>query len=449
MAGGSDNTRRPAGAGASDTIGLFGGSRSSASAQFGSTRSSRYRRLGQIVEIVSHYDVARGLTPEGLRLMLQELGPTFVKAGQILSMRSEILPQSFCDELSKLRTNVEPMPYETVLAALREEYDRPLEEIFDAIEPEPLGSASVAQVHIARLVDGTDVAVKVQRPRVREVMAQDIDIMRSIARRASHFLADEQFLDVRSVIEELWTSFREETDFNVEARNLHEFGEDNADVRFVTCPRPYLDLCTEHVVVMEYVRGIPIYEVDALREAGYDLDEIGTKLVDNYARQILDVGFFHADPHPGNLIISGGKIAFIDLGMMGRLSAHDRGASRDIVFAVAERDSSRLKDGLLRFSVNTDTTEVDHARLLSDLDAIVDDFGTQSLSELDLGAFVSAVVQMARKNGIELPGTVTMLARSLVTLEGVLDEFIPSVSMIDIIRGHLKAHETPSQVLSD
>lgn len=449
MAGGSDNTRRPAGAGASDTIGLFGGSRSSASAQFGSTRSSRYRRLGQIVEIVSHYDVARGLTPEGLRLMLQELGPTFVKAGQILSMRSEILPQSFCDELSKLRTNVEPMPYETVLAALREEYDRPLEEIFDAIEPEPLGSASVAQVHIARLVDGTDVAVKVQRPRVREVMAQDIDIMRSIARRASHFLADEQFLDVRSVIEELWTSFREETDFNVEARNLHEFGEDNADVRFVTCPRPYLDLCTEHVVVMEYVRGIPIYEVDALREAGYDLDEIGTKLVDNYARQILDVGFFHADPHPGNLIISGGKIAFIDLGMMGRLSAHDRGAIRDIVFAVAERDSSRLKDGLLRFSVNTDTTEVDHARLLSDLDAIVDDFGTQSLSELDLGAFVSAVVQMARKNGIELPGTVTMLARSLVTLEGVLDEFIPSVSMIDIIRGHLKAHETPSQVLSD
>ena len=138
MAGGSDNTRRPAGAGASDTIGLFGGSRSSASAQFGSTRSSRYRRLGQIVEIVSHYDVARGLTPEGLRLMLQELGPTFVKAGQILSMRSEILPQSFCDELSKLRTNVEPMPYETVLAALREEYDRPLEEIFDAIEPEPV-----------------------------------------------------------------------------------------------------------------------------------------------------------------------------------------------------------------------------------------------------------------------------------------------------------------------
>lgn len=422
---------------APETIGLF------ASGAPSGSRAARHRRLRQIIGVVSHYDVARGLTPEGLRLMLQELGPTFVKAGQILSMRSEILPESFCRELEKLRTDVDPMPYDLVLSTLRDEYDRSLEEIFDAIDPEPLGSASVAQVHVARLVDGTDVAVKVQRPHVRETMAQDVDIMRSIVRHTSRFLDADSFLDARSVIDELWTSFREETDFLVEAHNLEEFRRDNADVAFVTCPKPYLELCTEHVVVMDYVRGIPVHDTAALREAGYDLDEVGTKLVDNYARQILDVGFFHADPHPGNLIVSGGRIAFIDLGMMGRLSVHDRGAIRDIVFAVASRDSARLKDGLLRFSISAGSDQVDHARLLNDLDAIVDDFGTQSLDELDLGAFITAVVQMARKNGIELPGTVTMLARSLVTLEGVLDEFIPNVSMIDIIRSHIQAHETP------
>lgn len=418
------------------TIGLFGGRDSG---EYLLSRGSRLARIGEMVAIVRRYDIFHGLTPQSLRQMLEELGPTFVKAGQILSMRSEILPQSFTRELGRLRTNVEPMDRDTVLSALRAEYDRPIEDIFDAIDDKPLGSASVAQVHKARLVTGELVAVKIQRPHVQEIMAQDISIMRSLARYASRFMGGEQFLDLQSVVDELWQSFREETDFLVEARSLEEFRRNNAGCAFVDCPKPYPTLCTRHVVVMDYVEGIPIDDRRALVRAGYDLEEIGTKLVDNYTSQMLDDGFFHADPHPGNLVIRDGKIVYLDLGIMGRLSSHDRRALRDMVFSVARRDSAGLADGLMRFSVS-ETSGVDQAHLLADLDAIVADFGLSDLSDLDIGSFLNALISMAQKDGVELPGTVTMLARSLVTLEGVAHDLLPETSIVEIIQSHVRAH---------
>lgn len=424
------------------TIGLFGGRDSG---EYALSRGSRLARIGEMVAIVRRYDIFHGLTPQSLRQMLEELGPTFVKAGQILSMRSEILPQSFTRELSRLRTSVEPMDRDTVLSALRAEYDRPIEEIFDAIDDRPLGSASVAQVHKARLVTGELVAVKIQRPHVQEIMAQDISIMRSLARYASRFMGSEQFLDLQSVVDELWQSFREETDFLVEARSLEEFRRNNAECAFVDCPKPYPSLCTRHVVIMDYVEGIPIDDRRALVRAGYDLEEIGTKLVDNYTSQMLDDGFFHADPHPGNLVIRDGKIVYLDLGIMGRLSSHDRRAVRDMVFSVARCDSAGLADGLMRFSVS-DTSGVDQAHLLADLDAIVADFGLSDLSDLDIGSFMNALITMAQKDGVELPGTVTMLARSLVTLEGVAHDLLPETSIVEIIQSHVKAHASGEEL---
>lgn len=428
----------------SETIGLLGG-REDASGQFGISRTSKIARLREILGIARSYDIFHGLTPRTLRELLEELGPTFVKAGQILSMRSEILPESFCRELAKLRTDVEPMDRATMLQTLRDEYEQPIEELFDAIDDVPLGSASVAQVHKARLVTGELVAVKVQRPHVREIMAQDISIMRSLARRAARFMADDQFLDLQSVVQELWQSFVEETDFLVEARSLAEFRRNNAGVRYVECPKPYPELCTPHVVVMDYVEGIPIDDLAELRQQGYDPDEIGTKLVDNYTKQMLDDGFFHADPHPGNLYISDGKIVYLDLGIMGRLSSRDRMALAEMVEAVGLHDSAKLKHGLLLFSVS-DVANVNHANLLADLDAIVAIYGDAELSELDMGAFLGSLVSMARKNGIELPGTVTMLARSLVTLEGVADQLLEGTSIVEIIKRHVAATSSGNMV---
>ena len=420
-------------------IGPFGSGRRANAARYGLSRKRRHARLVQIFGIVRKYDVLHGITPVKFRRMLEELGPTFVKAGQILSMRSEILPERFCKELSKLRSDVDPMPHETVIAALEAEYGPRLDTVFDAIGELPLGSASVAQVHRARLASGEDVAIKIQRPHVQEVMAQDIDIMRSLVRHLTPLFKGDQFLDLTSVVEELWDTFREETDFLVEARNLEEFHRNNEACAFVTCPKPYLSLCTKHVVVMECVEGISVSSPARLVSAGYDLDEIGTKLVDNYASQLLDDGFFHADPHPGNIVIAGGQIVFLDLGITGRLSASLRRIMRDMIFSVAERDTPRLKSALLRLSLSN-PEDVDHAELLADLDEVVDEFGTVSLSELDLGSFLGDIVSLARRNGIELPGQITSMARGLVTLEGVLDEFLPGVNMIEIISQHIRAH---------
>ncbi len=428
------------------TIGLLRGARRNDASRYGVSAKRRHARILQIFGIVRKYDVFGGITPVKFRRMLEELGPTFVKAGQILSMRSEILPERFCSELTKLRSDVDPMPYETVIAVLEQEYGGQFGELFDAIGEHPLGSASVAQVHRARLATGEDVAVKVQRPHVQEVMAQDIDIMRSLVRHLTPFFKGEQFLDLTSVVEELWDTFREETDFLVEARNLEEFRRNNEDCKFVTCPKPYLRLCTKHVVVMDYVDGITISSPARLVEEGYDLTEIGTKLVDNYASQLLDDGFFHADPHPGNIEVFGGQIVFLDLGITGRLSPSLRRIMRDMIFSVAERDTPRLKSALLRLS-STSPDEVDHAELLADLDEVVDEFGTVSLSELDLGSFLGNIIALARRNGIELPGQITSMARGLVTLEGVLDEFLPGVNMIDIISQHIRAHTDAAEKL--
>lgn len=407
-------------------------------ARYGLTPASRRRRLRQIMGVLRRTHAFEGdMTPQKLRRLLEALGPTFVKAGQILSMRPDILPQEYCDELAKLRTDAEPMPYDEVVATIEEEYGRPLASVFAEFDVRPLGSASVAQVHRARLRTGEDVAVKVQRPGVQKTMASDIDILRQLCRHL-RFLWRGGVMDLNQMVEEFWNAFVQETDFLVEARNLQEFRALNERCAYIDCPAPYMALCTGHIVVMDYVEGISLENPEKLIAAGYDLDEIGIKLVDNYATQVLDDGFFHADPHPGNIIVSGGKIVYIDLGMTGRLSAHDRSCMSQIITAVGESDPHEVVRGLLRLSVSN-PTQVDQPQLTADVDSVVREFGTTSLCDLDLGQMAFTLIGLARKDKVELPAVITMMARGLVTLEGVLDKFVPGVSMIEIIRQHVLA----------
>lgn len=430
-----------------ETLALFG-RRNDFATRYHLTRRGKIKRLGQITRIVEQFDVLHGLTPVKMRLMFEALGPTFVKVGQILSMRSEILPQSFCDELAKLRADADPMPYSTVLDVLAAEYGRPADEVFAHIDPKPLGSASLAQVHRATLKTGEDVAIKVQRPGVRETMAQDVSIMRSIAKAATKVIRTSQIVDLKGVVEELWDTFESETDFLIEARNLAEFKRFAVRFKYMDCPTAYTELCTEHVVVMEYIDGISVSHPGRLVDAGYDLKEIGTKLVDNYATQILDDGFFHADPHPGNIIIRGGQIVLIDLGMTGRLDQRTRAVLKEMIFAVAKQDSPALAEGLLRFA-GTEADPEDYPALLADLDVIVKEFGTVDLAELDIAAFLTALTQMAGRHNIEVPSTVTTVGRALVTLEGLLDEFIPDVNMIEIISDHIATSKSLKNATKD
>lgn len=421
------------------TIGLFGvgtGAHQGAAGRI-RHRRGRVRRLAEMIRIANRFDIIRGLTPVTMRRMFEALGPTFVKVGQILSMRSEILPEAFCRELSKLRADADPIPYSVVTSTLAAEYGRPLDQIFSSIDSVPLGSASLAQVHRARLVSGEDVAVKVQRPGIQETMAQDIDILRSMVKWASRLVRSSQVVDLRGVVEELWETFQSEVDFQQEAANLAEFKDFCNSYAYIDCPKPYPGLCTRHVVVMEYIDGISLSRPAQLVAQGYDLREIGTKLVDNYASQIMDRGFFHADPHPGNIIIRDGCIVLIDLGMVGRLDKVTKAALKDMIFAVGREDSPALAQGLLRFAGTGEARAEDYPYLLADLDAVVQRFGKLDLADLDIAEYVNAVMKLAARHGIKVPGSVTMVARCLVTLEGLLDEFLPEANIVQIIADHV------------
>lgn len=405
--------------------------------KFGLSRKSRMRRLREIIKLMRKHRVQEGLSPDQLRSFLIDLGPSFIKIGQMLSLRSEILPQAYCDALSDLQMDCDPMPFEDTLAALEDVYGSRFHDIFRKIDPKPLGSASLAQVHKAELSNGDVVAVKVQRPGVRAVMAQDIDVMRSVAKHVSRFMKDTQMLDLRDVVEELWATFLEETDFMKEANNLREFAELNKDVVFISCPKPYMEYCTESVLVMEYIEGVSIRDTKRLKELGYDLDEIGLKVMDNYATQILEHGFFHADPHPGNLFVHEGKVVYLDLGIMGRLSVRERMGFSKIIEAVGAQNASDLKDALISFSVEHDLASIDHARLLAELDNVLKSYCSTNVADIDIGALLSDIMALTRQCKVTLPSSVTAVSRGIVTMEGSLAEYLANTNMIEIINGHI------------
>ena len=411
--------------------------------RFNLNRKSRSRRLREIWSILRKHKALGGVSPEGLRELLEDLGPSFVKIGQTLSTRSEILPQPYCDELAKLQTECDPLPFDEVLDTLRVIYDDKLERVFAEIDPRPLGSASLAQVHKAWLKNGDVVAVKVQRPGVKAVMAQDIDIMRYMAQRFQRFAKSEQMLDFAEVVEEMWVTFLEETDFAREAENLALFKRLNRDVVFIDCPRVYPDLCSEYCLVMEYIEGIPMANHNKLREAGYDLSEIGEKMLDNYATQILDHGFFHADPHPGNIMVRGGQVVYIDLGIMGRLTPTERAGFGTIIEAVGLQDPGKLKDALLSFAVARDTAGIDHSQMLEDLDLLLGSYASCEVVDIDIGQLLSSILALTRSCRVTLPTSITNVSRGIVTMEGTIAEFIANDNIVDIINAHIMRSSDP------
>ena len=416
--------------------------------RFNLNRKSRMRRLREIYAIMQKHHFTKGFTPESFRSMLEDLGPSFVKIGQTLSTRSEILPKAYCEELAKLQTECDPLPFEQILDALDRVYGEARRaSIFSDIDPNPLGSASLAQVHKARLATGEVVAVKVQRPGVKEVMAQDIDIMRIMAKQATRFMPDEQMLDMRDVVDELWNTFLEETNFEREAANLEEFARLNAGCAFIDCPKVYSSLCNESVLVMEYIDGIPIHALDRLRAAGYDLEEIGEKVLDNYASQVLDDGFFHADPHPGNILVRAGKVVYIDLGIMGRLSPRDRAGFGSIIQSVGMESSSELKDALLAFAISRDNGVIDHPRFLADLDLLLKDYGSCGVNDIDVGQFLTDILNLTRQCKVTLPPSITSVSRGLVTLEGTVAPLIPNENIVSIINAHIQRSKDPQEEL--
>ena len=393
-------------------------------------------RLKEITAVLRRHQVTRGVTPEKLRAILEELGPTYVKLGQIMSLHSDVLPQRYCDELMKLTSEVTPMPFETVEEVINRSYREDWHNIFSSIEKETLGSASIAQVHKAKLLDGTDVIVKVERKGIYDIMARDIGLLKRAVGILPPVGGLKNVVDLEMVLDELWSTAQEEMDFLKEAANMEEFTRNNQGIRYIRCPKLYHEYTTSRVLVMEYIGGCPVDDKETLLAEGYDLGEIGRKLVNNYIKQVMEDGFFHADPHPGNVKVMDGKIVWIDMGMMGRLSYRDRNLMAQAVRAIAVGDIALLEATI------TDLGEiqgkVDSGKLYGELRDLMDRYGNASMGSIDAVEFFKDTMEVMKNNSIRLPHGMTMLVRGLTQMQGVLLGISPDINMAEIAAARLR-----------
>lgn len=393
-------------------------------------------RLKEMVAVLRKYDVVRGMTPEKLRHILEDLGPTFVKLGQVMSMRPDFLPQEYCDELMKLQNGAKPLPFSTILEVIEQEYSRRWNKVFSSIDEEVLGSASIAQVHRAVLTTGERVVVKVQRPGIYKVMARDMVLLRRAARLVRVVSHSQDVIDFDMVLEEMWGIAKQEMDFLIEADHIEEFRHLNQDEAFVTCPNVYRNLTTQHILVMEYVDGVRIDDFDGLRARGVDITLLGRRLGENYVKQIIEDGYFHADPHPGNIWVRGGRIVWLDLGMMGRLSNRDRTAIRKAVIALANHDTFEMKTAVLALGVPRG--HINHTALYQDIDALMAQYSTLDFRDLKMGVLTRQIMNILRVHHIACPQGLSMFARGILTIEGVMRLVCPKVSFVEIFAKSLQ-----------
>ena len=387
-------------------------------------------RLKEMVNVLRARDVMRGMTPVKLRQILEDLGPTFVKLGQVMSMRPDFLPQEYCEELMKLQTEAKPLPFEIILQVIEQEYNRRWDKVFSFIDREALGSASIAQVHRAELVSGDKVVVKVQRPGIYEIMSKDIVLLKRAATLVKVLSRSQDVVDFGMVLDEMWTIAKQEMDFLIEADHIEEFRHLNRDVDYVSCPEVYHSLTTQHILVMEYIDGIPIDHFKELRADGLDEVRIGTRLGENYVKQIIEDGYFHADPHPGNIWIRNGRIVWLDLGMMGRLSNRDRTAIRKAVIALANHDTFEMKAAVLALGIPKG--KINHTALYQDIDTLMEQYSSLDFSSLRMGVLTHQIMNILRVHHIACPQGLSMFARGVLTVEGVMRMCCPKVSFVEI-----------------
>ncbi len=393
-------------------------------------------RLKEMVAVLRKYEVVRGMTPEKLRHILEDLGPTFVKLGQVMSMRPDFLPQEYCDELMKLQNGAKPLPFSIIIEVIEQEYSRRWNKVFSSIDEEVLGSASIAQVHRAVLTTGERVVVKVQRPGIYKVMARDMVLLKRASRLVRVVSHSQDVIDFDMVLEEMWGIAKQEMDFLIEADHIEEFRHLNQDEAFVTCPNVYRNLTTQHILVMEYVDGVRIDDFDGLRARGVDITLLGRRLGENYVKQIIEDGYFHADPHPGNIWVRGGRIVWLDLGMMGRLSNRDRTAIRKAVIALANHDTFEMKTAVLALGVPRG--HINHTALYQDIDALMAQYSTLDFRDLRMGVLTRQIMNILRVHHIACPQGLSMFARGLLTIEGVMRLVCPKVSFVEIFAKSLQ-----------
>ena len=388
----------------------------------------RRRKFSDFLAVIKKYDISAKSDAHTIRLALEELGPTYIKLGQLISSQSDFFPPELCEELGNLRDEVAPMSSEEVDQILFEAYGKKKEEVFAYFDEEAHGSASISQVHHAKLLTGEDVAVKIQRVGAYESMEMDIAFLRRLVSRIP-FVKNNPYVDVGEVLDELSDITHHELDFSNEAKNLQRFYELNEDLKYVTCPKPYPELSSPKVLVMEYVKGIKLSNREALLANGYDLTEIGRKYLHSFFKQLLTDGFFQADPHIGNLVIRGGQIVWYDMGMMGEFSEQDQDNLLGLIEGFATGDATRVYETVTRTCVFRG--KLDEAAAYKDISDFVTSVQRRGVDNLDISKEIQGLMRLTKIHNASFNPGYTMMSRGIATAQGTVSRYFPEVNIFD------------------
>jgi predicted unusual protein kinase regulating ubiquinone biosynthesis (AarF/ABC1/UbiB family)/nucleotide-binding universal stress UspA family protein len=363
-----------------------------------------------------------------LRAALEELGPTFSKLGQILSTRPDLLPQEFISELASLQNKVPPMSEAEVVSVMEKELGVPWEDVFHSIEPQPLAAGTIGQVHRATLVGGERVVVKVQRPNARGEIEQDLALFEAFVSEAAARPGLQKVIDIKSVFQQLSQSLQRELDFSQEAANLERMAEVVASYDRLGVPAVYKELSTSRLLVMEEIQGVPV----AGAPEGPERAAAARQLLESFYKQIAVDGFFHADPHPGNLMWWEDRIYFLDLGMVGVLDGDLREQLMLLLMAFWQEDAQFLTDVTFMLSGDFDSSELEPQRYQAEIGALMAKYRKAGLAEMQIGPIMQEMSQIAMSHGVPLPAALTLVGKALAQVQLATVQLDPTIDPFDV-----------------
>lgn len=368
---------------------------------------------------------------ERIRLVLEELGPTFVKLGQLASTRSDLLPEPIISELVKLQDQVTSFSGREARAIMEKEFHMPVEELLAEFDEEPLAAASIGQVHQGQLVSGERIAIKIQRPGIFPVIERDLDILKNLTAIAKKRWVWVGHYQIPQMVEEFSRSIMAELDYTFEGRNMERISKQFTGNKKIYIPQVHWDCTTSKVLTMDYVEGIHLNKVAEIEAKGLNVKELAATLVDAMLHQIFISGYFHADPHPGNLmVIPDGRLAFLDFGMVGRLSSELKEHLSSLIIALMRRNTEGMVRAILRMGLLNEVEDMNGLRL--DLERLRETYYDIPFSQISIGTAINDMFVAAQRHGVILPPDLLLLGKSLLTVEGVVQGMDPDISILDL-----------------
>jgi len=386
-------------------------------------------RAGQILNWGARNESVRLEPAQRVRIALEELGPTFIKLGQVMATRVDLFPPSWIAEFEKLHSDVPPVPFDALRPELERALGRSPFEVFRELDPRPFGSASIAQVHRAKLQDGTPVVLKIRRPGIRAKVDADLRILFHIAELIESEIPEARRYQPVEIAGQFARSLERELDLAVEARNVERLAKHFEGDPYIVIPKVHLEWTSEIMNVQEHVDGIPGTDLAAVKAAGLDPKLLAARGAEALLKMILIDGFFHADPHPGNVFyLPGNRLAIIDFGMVGRLSPVRRNQVVDLLAGLARMEEEAMLDVLLDWAGDV---YVDEAKLAADVDELVFDYEGVALKDIRIGPLLKSFVTIIRNHSIVMPSDLTLMFKALITMEGLGRQYDPDFHVVD------------------